>query len=136
MHMISECWSSEHLKWIFSLGKHPINNHNIAIPMLILYVIAIPLLAFFILYKNRYSLSKPHVLRYFLLLYQGLKHERYYWELCNTIRKVVLLSLHVFIPDELKMLKALFGIFTLFFFSTLQSRLKPFKIDIISTLGK
>ena len=104
--------------------------------MLGLYVIGVPVLAFLILYKNRYNLSKPSVLSYFLILYQGLKHEIYYWEICNIIRKFILLSLHVFIPDNLKLLKALFGVFVLTFFSTLQHRIKPFKIDVISKLGK
>ena len=33
-------------------------------------------------------------------------------------------------------MKALFGVFVLFMVSLLQARLKPFKINIISTLGK
>jgi len=104
--------------------------------MFVLYVVGVPLLAFIILFKNRMKLNKPEVLRYILLLYQGLKHERYYWELCNTARKCILLALHVFIPDDLKILKALFGVFTLFIFSTMQARINPFKISVISRLGK
>ena len=104
--------------------------------MLAFYVIGIPLVAFAILFRNRRRLFEPAVLRYFLLLYQGLKHERYYWELCNTIRKASLLALHVFVPDKYKMVKALFGVNILFLFSTLQHRLKPFKIGVISILGK
>ena len=136
MDIVTGCWSVTHLKWIFGLGKLLVCIICIAIPMLVIYVIGVPFSAFWILYKNRYNLSKPSVLSYFLILYQGLKHEIYYWEIWNTLRKFILLSLHVFIPDDLKMLKALFGVFVLTFFSTLQLRIKPFKIDVISKLGK
>ena len=104
--------------------------------MLVIYVIGIPALAFMILFVNRKNLSKNHVLRYFLLLYQGLKHDWYYWELCNTARKCILLSLHVLIPDDNKIIKGLLGVLTLFFFSTLQLRLQPFKIPVITQVGK
>jgi len=104
--------------------------------MLIFYVVGCPVAAFIILYTNRNQLDKPEVLKYIILLYQGLKHEMFYWELVNTLRKCLLLSFHVFIPDTLKTMKALFGVLTMFVISLAQSRLKPFKIEVISTLGK
>ena len=55
--------------------------------MIILYVIGCPALAFTILYKKKDELDNPEVLKYLLLLYQGLKHDKYYWELVNTFRK-------------------------------------------------
>ena len=137
MDIVTECWSDTHVKWIILLGKHShMTQIYIAIPMLVIYVIGTPVLAFMILFLNRKNLSENHVLRYFLLLYQGLKHDRYYWELCNTARKCLLLSLHVFIPDDIKIVKGMFGVFTLFFFSTLQLRLQPFKIPVITQVGK
>ena len=42
----------------------------------------------------------------------------------------------MFIPDKLRIMKALFGVFLLFMVSLLQARLKPFKINIVSTLGE
>jgi hypothetical protein len=99
-------------------------------------VIGSPVVAFIILYTNRNRLDKPEVLKYIILLYQGLKHDKYYWELVNTLRKVLLLSYHVFIPDDLKIMKALFGVLTMFLISLIQARLRPFKINVISKLGK
>lgn len=104
--------------------------------MLVFYVIGCPVAAFIILYNNRNRLDKPEVLKYIILLYQGLKHEKYYWELVNTSRKVLLLSFHVFVPDDLKIMKALFGVLTMFVISLIQARLQPFKIGVISKLGK
>jgi hypothetical protein len=63
------------------------NHLFIAIPMIIFYVFGCPIVAFVILYKNRNRLDDPKVLRYIILLYQGLRHEVYYWELVNTLRK-------------------------------------------------
>ena len=103
--------------------------------MLIVYVIGAPLLAFFVLFKNRKNLDKPEIIKYILLLYQGLRHERYYWELVNTFRKCTLLGLQVFIPDNYKIVKALIGVLILFLWALMQARLKPFKIYLISQLG-
>jgi hypothetical protein len=104
--------------------------------MIVFYVVGFPAIAFLILYTNRQRLDKPEVIKYILLLYQGLNHDKYYWELINTIRKVLLLSYQVFIPDDYRLMKALFGVLTMFLISLLQERLKPFKIGIVSKLGK
>lgn len=77
--------------------------------MLVFYVIGAPIAAFIILFVNRTKLHKPEVLHYILLLYQGVKHDRYYWEMVNTFRKSSLLFLHVFVTNEFKIMKALFG---------------------------
>jgi hypothetical protein len=102
--------------------------------MLIFYVIGFPLISSILLIKNRNKLDEPKVIQYILLLYQGLKHDKFYWEFVNTIRKLVLLILHVFISDELKALKVLFGSVVLFSFSILQGRLRPYKIDVVTNL--
>ena len=104
-------------------------------PMIIVYVIGAPLAALIVLYKSRKNLDNPNVVKYILLLYQGLKHEVFYWELVNTWRKLILLWLYVFIPDNYNIMKALIGVFILFVWSIAQYRLKPFKIGIISSLG-
>jgi hypothetical protein len=102
--------------------------------MIILYVAGFPIVCFVILFKNRKKLAEPQVVKYFLLLYQGVKHERYYWEFVNTFRKTSLLTLHVFITDDLKIMKALLGSLVLFTISILQIRLKPYKIGVITDL--
>lgn len=103
--------------------------------MLVVYVFGAPALAFVVLFKNRKKLNNPEVVRYIIILYQGLKHEVYFWEIVNTLRKILLLSYHVFIPDSLKIMKALFGVVTIFLISMLQARIKPFKIGVLTTLG-
>ena len=135
MDITTDCWSAGHIKWIFALCKLLTNNW-VALPMIILYVIGCPALAFTILYKKKDELDNPEVLKYLLLLYQGLKHDKYYWELVNTFRKWLLLSFHAFIPDEFRIMKALFGVLTMGVISIVQARLSPFKIEAISKLGE
>ena len=118
------CWSSQHLKWVYKLG----------IPMLVVYVISLPIIALLILYIFRKKLNEQHVITYILLLYQGLSPKRYYWELVNTFRKVCLLGLHVFLPNDMALYKALVGVFILFAISILQARLQPYKIILINQL--
>ena len=133
MDIRTECWSPQHLKWIFILGKSFIFM-ILGIPMLIIYAIGFPVAIFIILYANRSRLNDPKVLSYFILLYQGLRSERYYWELVNTFRKFVLLSLQVFIPNNFKVVKSLIGSIVLFLSSVIQARFKPFKIGAVSEL--
>ena len=128
-------WSSSHLKWILLLGKL-YHAKTIGAPMLIFYVIGSPLVMISILYKNRMKLGNPEVIQYILLLYQGLNHSRYYWEFINTLRKFILLSIHVFITDRFKIVKALLGAVTMFVCSIMQARLKPYKIKVVSDLGR
>ena len=88
-----DCYSSQHIFWVMVLS----------VPSLILWVIGIPLFAFFVLLINRSNLDSGPVKRIFFILYQGLKQNAFYWEFVNTLRKVLLLLfstiLSVFPPN-------------------------------------
>ena len=57
------------------------------------------MLAFYILIKSRDKLDKLAVQRYFIGLYQGLKNDKFYWELVNTLRKVLIVCSNVFLAQ-------------------------------------
>ena len=82
MHMDFKCYSVDHLKWILIVG----------LPSIVTWVIAGPVVAFIILYKNRDHLENENIKQYYLILYQGLTRKVYYWEFVNTIRKVMLIG--------------------------------------------
>ena len=103
--------------------------------MAIIYSIGLPLIALIILVKNKDRLADPNVLQYIILLYQGLNHRMYFWELVNTFRKCTLLLLQAFIPRTFIATKILIGSGMIFWLSVIQARLRPFKIGIISDLG-
>ena len=71
----------------------------IGFPMLIVWVIGMPLIALIILFKNRHNLEDWKIKKYMLILYQGLRKETFYWEFVNTLRKFVILSLNVFLSS-------------------------------------
>ena len=80
---LSMTWySTEHLTWWFIIG----------LPMIVLFVFGCPIIALVILIKNRKDLHKTNIQRYFIVLYQGLKDNRFYWEFVNTFRKVMIVT--------------------------------------------
>jgi hypothetical protein len=108
-----EWFSSEHVSWVLSLS----------IPILVIWVAACPLAALFLLYKNIKKEQSNKVNQYLLILYQGLKKDKFYWEFVNTLRKVLLLS---FLMLSLS-LKILLSSVLLYSTIRLQIHLKPYK---------
>ena len=78
-----ECFSSTHLKWLLL----------IAAPILILWVCASPLLALVLMFKYKGANSEKgkRIFEYFLILQQGLKPDKFYWEFVNILRKILIL---------------------------------------------
>ena len=50
-----------------------------------------PIFALILLARNIKKGEHNKVKQYMLILYQGLKHEKYYWEFVNSLRKVLIL---------------------------------------------
>ena len=76
-----ECYSIKHITWCAIAG----------VPMLLIWGIGAPILALAVMLKYKKSLDTWNVQKYLLVLYQGLKLKRFYWELINTARKTLLL---------------------------------------------
>jgi hypothetical protein len=98
------CHSSQHLFFMFTLG----------IPMLLLWVLGIPLFAWVILFSNRkliqansaglssVTLARKKALEsQMAFLYRGYKPTRFYWFLMEMGRKVALVAIAVFFPGAL-----------------------------------
>ena len=98
------CYSPQHVMFILVLG----------VPMLILWVLGIPLFAFAILFRNRALIQAPAVgtsditraqKRNFesqmAFMYRGYKPTRYYWFLSEMFRKAALVAISVFFPGAL-----------------------------------
>ena len=63
------------------------------------------------------------------MLYQGLKLDRFYWELINTTRKSILLSLPVFLSTESLNYKVLSATLVMIINLRIQQKLEPYKAD-------
>jgi uncharacterized membrane protein len=93
------------------------------------WVVGCPLLMGIILFKGRHSLTEPSMQRYFLMVYQGLKPKVFYWELINTLRKVLLVAISVFMSTLPIMYPALTAVIVIVGLIRLQLRLNPYKND-------
>ena len=80
-----------------------------------------PLGAFILLFK--YVKEEGLTKQYFLILYQGLKANRFYWEFINTLRKVLILS--VFVLNNT--LKVVLSSIVLIATARIQMILEPYK---------
>lgn len=127
-----ECYSLEHVSWCAL----------IAVPMLIVWVFGCPVFAFIALYRNRHRLNDTSFQRYFIVLFQGLKDDKFYWEIVNTFRKVLIVSINVFMAQFPLFYKGSCAIILLIIFIRIQMYLKPFKLhannecELLSFTGK
>jgi hypothetical protein len=108
-----EWYSVEHFLWLWAL----------TLPILIIWVAACPLVALLLLVKNIKKEDGNKAKQYLLILYQGLKRDKFYWEFVNTLRKVFLLLI-LMLSDTLKVL---FSATLLYLTIRLQLHLKPYK---------
>ena len=98
----------------------------ITVPGLIIWVLGIPIFAFVILYKNRHSLDSGPVRQIFLMLYQGYKHDKFYWEFVNTFRKVLLLIFSTLLSIFSVYYAAIISISALWIMIHIQHRVQPY----------
>ncbi|CAI2366741.1 unnamed protein product [Moneuplotes crassus] len=109
-----DCYSGTHLKWCFL----------IAVPILATWVITLPIIGLVLLYRARKS-KNTKMLETFLILYQGLKDDIFYWEFVNTLRKIFIAISFLF-PINYKIG---FAIIVMIVSERLERRLKPYKSD-------
>ena len=101
----------------------------IALPMLIVWVIGLPVVALIMLIKFRNSLENELVKKYLLLIYQGLQPKVFYWEFVNTLRKFVVLAIAVFLSSQSFNYRILTTMIFLLCFLRVQFYLKPYKLN-------
>ena len=108
----------------------------LALPMFIIYSIGIPLVAFILLCKRRKSLEEWETKRYFLMIYQGLRQERFYWEFVNTLRKILILFTIIIFSQISSFYKIITVVILLITFYRLQIWLKPYKRERNNSLER
>ena len=100
----------------------------IGFPGLIIWVIATPVIAFVILYRNRNNLEHDDVKRYYLILYQGLTRKAFYWEFVNTFRKIIIIALNTILSVLSIIYRLLMCITLLIAVERIQQKVKPYKL--------
>jgi len=99
-----ECWGKDHKYFTIAVG----------IPILLIWVVGIPLTGLTILVLNWKRLSDPIFMKKFIALYQGLWDWAFYWEFVNTFRKIILITINLAIPSSVNYMKSLTGVIFLF----------------------
>ena len=86
-----------------------------------------PILALILLIKNFKKQNENKIKQYFLILYQGLRPEVYYWEFVNSFRKIsIMLTLTIF-GSFTMLYKILLIMIILIITIRVQIHLKPYK---------
>ena len=81
-----ECYKDKHLIMALTFG----------IFQIIVYVVGLPVLGFYFMYRNRFRLDKHVVRTRFGLFLGGYRDERYYWEMFLVGRKGESCVQHIF----------------------------------------
>ena len=105
-------YSEQHLFWWAVLG----------VPSLLIWTFGIPFCAFLLLFKHRKELDVQEIKKYYLMLYQGLKPNWFYWEFMNTIRKMIILLINVFLSTYSLFFRILPLVILLILFFRIQLR--------------
>jgi len=71
-----------------------------AIAMIMIYVVGIPATGFAIVFHYRKHLGDPSVKQRFRFLYEGYAKHAYFWEFIIIVRKVILISIVVFLKSQ------------------------------------
>ena len=86
--MSRQCWDTNHYFYVIVIG----------LPMCIIYVIGIPLSAFYILYRNSDNLSSSEAVP-FQFLFVKFEPEYWYWGFFYILRQVLMITITTFVRD-------------------------------------
>jgi hypothetical protein len=112
-----ECYTESFYSWLVVLG----------VPMLILFSLGIPVLAYLILWRRRNSLDEPETREFFYFLYAGLNLKFWYWEtVLIPLRKVAFIGISVFFSQQGADIAAYAAIILLFAARTAHVAARPY----------
>eukprot|EP00736_Rhodelphis_marinus_P004900 Rmarinus@m.7032 len=119
-----ECYTEDHIKQL----------QFVFIPGLVLYVCGIPMLAFYLLYRNRHHLSEPLVAAKYGFLYSGFEVEFFWWECWIMLRKTVVAFITVFMTGFAVTVQGLCLLGFLVVSMTLHVYAQPYNNDFFDNL--
>jgi len=136
--MSQRCFQSPHLSWSIGLG----------VPMLAVYVIGFPLFLLNILYHFKSDLpnawtsmrsisyEKAYINRrrsmHLHMLYDGYKHDFFFFEILVLLRKVLIVAISVFVVNN--QAQTQLAILLIVLCIVIQQRLRPFELEECNSL--
>lgn len=98
--MSLQCWA----------GDHQFYSNRFGVPIIIIWILGLPVSALIILYRKRKALSEDQNMARYGFLYTGLNHTCFYWEILLHFRKVLMICINVFLTT----FKPLYRVITLY----------------------
>ncbi|OMJ86544.1 hypothetical protein SteCoe_11895 [Stentor coeruleus] len=111
-----ECWSGNHMKY----------SLIIAMPGIIIWAIGIPTLVLIYLTKQRRFLHRDSNKIIFGFIYNGYKTTHFYWEFIIMYRKILMITVSVFMNNQSTLIQALTVVIILLGSLYLQYSKKPY----------
>ena len=87
LDMSLQCWTGDHYKYAVAIG----------VPVIIIWIIALPLLALYLLFRKRKELGNEDNISKYGFMYTGLNYNSFYWEILLHFRKVIMISINVYL---------------------------------------
>jgi hypothetical protein len=108
---------------------HNLIAYMIALPALLVWCAGLPVLSFWYLTKNRGAIIKGNNEKVNLIhgyVFGGFKTDFYFWEILILVRKVILISVSIFVTSYGALTQALILLLVLVLFLVLTARKRPF----------
>ncbi|CDW85403.1 UNKNOWN [Stylonychia lemnae] len=124
LDMSIQCWQDQHSHYANSFG----------IPIIVIWVIGLPLVALIILFTRRHQLTEQQNLQRYGFLYVGLNQSAFYWEILLHFRKVLLISINVFFTTFKPLYRALIGFMLMIIYIEFLQKVQPYATPEINDL--
>ncbi|EAR95104.2 transmembrane protein, putative (macronuclear) [Tetrahymena thermophila SB210] len=113
-----ECNTTQHLRY----------SQYLIVPSLLFFAFIIPILLFYILYRNRKNLLTIKVNKQYGFLYREYRTEKYYWEFIKMLEKIFIILILNFYSQEINVKGVLiFAIITLY--GIYSNILQPYNLN-------
>ena len=119
-----ECWTGKHYSYCMSL----------TIPCIIIWVLGIPAAVLYYMYKHEQNLQGIDNKLRFGFLYTGYKKKTFYWEFVILYRKILVISIAVFLSNVSISIQALTALIVLISSLYAQVSIKPFSHEILNIM--
>ena len=110
------CWEGEHLFYIFT----------VIIPSIVLWGCGLPIIFLLMIYKHRRRLNKYSVKARYGFLYNGYEITTYFWEFVILYRKILIVTILVFVVQRSTRIAALCCLIVLITSLHFQYKIEPF----------
>eukprot|EP00347_Sterkiella_histriomuscorum_P014593 403360292 len=119
-----KCWEGLHNQYAKFVG----------IPIIVIWVVGLPIITLATLIKNRIALKESQNITKYGFLYVGLNHESFYWEILIHFRKIAMISINVFFRSFKPQYRALIGFIILIVYIEILQKIKPYQTQRLNDL--